>query len=123
MNLFIDDLRDPAIFHPNKEFKWIDHPYKAIRFMKQNKQHIVELHLDFHLNSSHMNGGDMFEFVAFDIPMPDESGTTQDSWPLLETIVLHSSEPQLFDRYIQKWMIDQLEKDGIDVIKAPLRSP
>lgn len=121
MKLFVDDRRDPYNYYPDEEFVWIKTPAKAIVYMDNYKKDIVEIHLDFQLDDYWLNGGDVFQHIAYDIPWDDTEDSFKNEWPLLTTIVLHSSEPQLFDEYIGEWMINNLQSENVTVIKKPLK--
>ena len=111
MNVYIDDLRDPAKYlSPElaKDIVWIKKWWDAKNFLFDNHDKIEVIHFDHYMDERHHTGGDLLEMVYFGKLYSDE-------FPLLKTVYLHSSDETTVERLIERFNVKFI-KHGVEMI-------
>ncbi len=116
MNVYIDDLRDPAKYlSPElaKDIVWIKKWWDAKVFLHDNQDKIEVIHFDHYMDVRDHTGGDLLEMVYF-------YKTRVDEFPLLKTVYLHSSDKAVVERLIERFK-DKFIKYGVEMINNSQR--
>lgn len=116
MNVYIDDLRDPAKYlSPElaKDIVWIKKWWDAKVFLHDNQDKIEVIHFDHYMDVRDHTGGDLLEMVYF-------YKTRGDEFPLLKTVYLHSSDKAVVKRLIERFK-DKFIKYGVEMINNSQR--